>query len=147
MESTNPKSDFVDIHYQQSGTSTNVDALGMREMQARVYEHRNQKYLLVKAPPASGKSRALMFIALDKLYHQGIKRVIVAVPEKSIARSFANTDLKPFGFFADWRVNYSNNLCLAMDNDTDKAKHFVDFFRTKQTAPSSFAPMPPFAMA
>ena len=135
MESTNPKSDFVDIHYQQSGTSTNVNALGMREMQARVYEHRNQKYLLVKAPPASGKSRALMFIALDKLYHQGIKRVIVAVPEKSIARSFANTDLKPFGFFADWRVNYSNNLCLAMDNDTDKAKHFVDFFRTKQTVP------------
>ncbi len=135
MESTNPKSDFVDIHYQQSGTSTNVNALGMREMQARVYEHRNQKYLLVKAPPASGKSRALMFIALDKLYHQGIKRVIVAVPEKSIARSFADTDLKPFGFFADWRVNYSNNLCLAMDNDTDKAKHFVDFFRTKQTVP------------
>ena len=135
MESTNPKSDFVDIHYQQSGTSTNVNALGMREMQARVYEHRNQKYLLVKAPPASGKSRALMFIALDKLYHQGIKRVIVAVPEKSIARSFANTDLKPFGFFADWRVNYSNNLCLAMDNDTDKAKHFVDFFRTEQTVP------------
>ena len=135
MESTNPKSDFVDIHYQQSGTSTNVNALGMREMQARVYEHRNQKYLLVKAPPASGKSRALMFIALDKLYHQGIKRVIVAVPEKSIARSFANTDLRPFGFFADWRVNYSNNLCLAMDNDTDKAKHFVDFFRTKQTVP------------
>lgn len=135
MDTTNPKSDFVDIHYQQSGTSTNVNALGMREMQARVYEHRNQKYLLVKAPPASGKSRALMFIALDKLYHQGIKRVIVAVPEKSIARSFANTDLKPFGFFADWRVNYSNNLCLAMDNDTDKAKHFVDFFRTEQTVP------------
>ena len=135
MNTTNPKSDFVDIHYQQSGTSTNVDALGMREMQVRVYEHRNQKYLLVKAPPASGKSRALMFIALDKLHHQGIKRVIVAVPEKSIARSFVDTDLKRYGFFADWRVNYSNNLCLAMDNDTDKAKHFVDFFRTKQTVP------------
>ena len=47
------------------------DSLGMREMQARVYR-RNSKKLLVKAPPASGKSRALMFIALDKLHNQRV---------------------------------------------------------------------------
>ena len=45
----------------------------MREMQERAYEYRNSQYLLIKAPHASGKSRALMFIALDKLYHQGLK--------------------------------------------------------------------------
>ena len=56
----------------------------MRQMQARAYEYRDAQYLLLKAPPASGKSRALMFIALDKIHNQGLKKVIVAVPEKSI---------------------------------------------------------------
>lgn len=135
MDSIKATNDFVDIHYQQNGQSTNTNAMGMREMQAMAYEARNQKYLLIKAPPACGKSRALMFLALDKLQNQGIKRVVVAVPEKSIGRSFADTELKKYGFFADWRVSYSNNLCNSMDNDTDKAKHFVDFFRTKQTIP------------
>ena len=35
-------------------------------------------------PPASGKSRALMFVALDKLKNQGLKQaIIVTVPENS----------------------------------------------------------------
>lgn len=89
-----PKNNFVDIHYAQRGTSSNTDELGMREMQAKAYQYRDKRFLLIKAPPASGKSRALMFIALDKLVNQGIKKVVVAVPEKSIGRSFRNTDLK-----------------------------------------------------
>jgi len=60
----------------------------MRAMQARVFSERGSQYLLVKAPPASGKSRALMFIGLDKLQNQGIRKVIVAVPERSIGASF-----------------------------------------------------------
>lgn len=79
---------IVDIKYQQTGISSNTNELGMREMQAKAYEARNHRFLLIKAPPASGKSRALMFIALDKLKNQGIKKVVVAVPEKSIGRSF-----------------------------------------------------------
>ena len=62
---------LVDISYQQTGASTTVDAMGMREMQRMAYEQRNRRYLLVKAPPASGKSRAMMFVALDKLANQG----------------------------------------------------------------------------
>lgn len=65
---------IVNIHYRQTGTSSSVNELGMREMQAKAYEARNQRFLLIKAPPASGKSRALMFIALDKLANQGIKK-------------------------------------------------------------------------
>ena len=102
---------IVDIHYQQRGTSSTTNALGMREMQAKAYEARNHRFLLIKAPPASGKSRALMFIALDKLQNQGIRRVVVAVPEKSIGRSFKNTNLKSAGFFADWKVSPLYNLC------------------------------------
>ena len=123
---------IVDIKYQQTGTSSNTNALGMREMQAKAYEARNQRFLLIKAPPASGKSRALMFIALDKLVNQGIKKVVVAVPEKSIGRSFQNTDLMKYGFFADWRVAPYFNLCDA-SNESDKAKRFVEFFKQDKT--------------
>lgn len=126
------KNDFVDIHYQQNGHSTNTDSLGMREMQAKAYEARNKKYLLIKAPPASGKSRALMFIALDKLANQGIRKVVVAVPEKSIGRSFANTNLVNQGFFANWHVSQMYNLCDAESNEADKAGRFVQFFRKSE---------------
>jgi len=34
----------------------------MRTMQGRVYEHRSEPYLLIKSPPASGKSRILDII-------------------------------------------------------------------------------------
>lgn len=121
------KSNFVDIKYQQTGTSSAVDDLGMREMQAKAYAARNHRFLLIKAPPASGKSRAMMFIALDKLAHQGIRKVVVAVPEKSIGRSFQNTALKKFGFFEDWKVAPHYNLCDASD-ESDKCKRFVEFF-------------------
>ena len=93
---------LVEVKYAQTGESTKTDTWGMREMQQRAYAYRTSKYLLLKAPPASGKSRALMFIALDKLQNQGIKKVIVAVPERSIGSSFKKTELKKFGFFADW---------------------------------------------
>ena len=109
MEQIN--TDIVNIQYQQTGASSATNDLGMREMQAKAYEARNQRFLLIKAPPASGKSRALMFIALDKLANQGIKKVIVAVPEKSIGRSFKNTNLKEHGFFEDWKVAQYFNLC------------------------------------
>ena len=116
---------IVNITYNQTGASANVDALGMREMQRMVYEQRHRQYLLVKAPPACGKSRAMMFVALDKLENQGIKKVIVAVPEKTIGRSFDNTNLKDFGFFADWRVADYFNLCGG--NETEKKKRFFEF--------------------
>ena len=111
--------DLIFVHYARSGESTSTNKMGMREMQSRVFNERTSKYLLLKAPPASGKSRALMFIALDKLQNQGLKKVIVAVPERSIASSFDSTELKKEGFFADWNVRPENNLCTG---GSDKAK-------------------------
>lgn len=118
---------LVQIQYGQTGVSATTDALGMREMQRIVYEARSRQYLLVKAPPASGKSRALMFVALDKLANQGIKRVIVAVPEKTIARSFKDTKLIPNGFFADWKVSEGYNLCTPGLKESDLRQKFIDF--------------------
>ena len=108
---------FVDVTYQQTGKSLDTDALGMREMQRRAFEEKNAQYLLLKAPPASGKSRALMFLGLDKLFNQGLKKVIVAVPERSIGGSFDRTKLTEYGFFADWDYNEDYNLCTPGGDD------------------------------
>src|SRR5690625_5023470 len=54
-----------------------------------------------------------MFIALDKLYNQGLKQAIIVVPEKSIGASFNNEPLTQFGFWADWYVEPRWNLCYA----------------------------------
>lgn len=118
--------DLVNVTYAQTGRSIATDTMGMREMQARAFETRNAQYLLLKAPPASGKSRALMFLGLDKLFNQGLKKVIVAVPERSIGSSFAKTDLTSHGFFADWDFNPSYNLCTP-GGDVSKVTAFVNF--------------------
>ena len=82
-------------------------------MQERAYQKRGEQYLLIKSPPASGKSRALMFIALDKIHNQGLKQAIIVVPEKAIGASFHDEPLSKFGFWADWQVEPRWNLCNA----------------------------------
>lgn len=118
--------DLVNVTYAQTGRSTATDALGMREMQAKAFAQRDSQYLLIKAPPASGKSRAMMFIGLDKLFNQGRKKVIVAVPERSIGASFASTALTVYGFFADWDIPEKNNLC-SPGSDSGKVAAFKAF--------------------
>ena len=117
---------LMHFEYEQSGASSNTNDFGMRAMQARAFEARNSQYLLLKAPPASGKSRALMFLALDKLYNQGIKKAIVAVPERSIGGSFDSTELSKYGFFCDWNIENSNNLCTP-GGEASKTKAFKRF--------------------
>ena len=123
--------DLVHVEYKQTGQSKKTNELGMREMQQRAYSARSAKYLLIKAPPASGKSRALMFVALDKLKNLGIKKAIVAVPEKSIGASFSSTKLSAHGFFADWTVNPKYNLCT-VGTDTSKVKAFLEFLDSEE---------------
>ena len=107
----------ISVTYAQNGSSTKANALGMRRMQERAYEKRGEQYLLIKSPPASGKSRALMFIALDKLQNQGLKQAVIVVPEKAIGASFYDESLSKFGFWADWRVEPKWNLCNAPGED------------------------------
>ena len=122
---------LLHVEYGQTGNSTKPNNMGMREMQAKAFAKRDAQYLLLKAPPASGKSRALMFLALDKLAHQGIKKAIIAVPEMSIGGSFADTELAKHGFFTDWRVKPENNLCTGSGDDKDQGKvdAFIRFMR------------------
>ena len=120
---------ILTVRYQHTGQSTHQNPMGMREMQARAYEKRDAQYLLLKAPPASGKSRALMFLALDKVLKQGLDKVIVAVPEMSIGGSFKDTDLTSYGFFADWHVNERYNLCTP--GNTGKVDSVVEFMNRK----------------
>jgi superfamily II DNA or RNA helicase len=119
---------LIEVKYAQTGKSTTINNMGMREMQARAYEARKNQYILLKAPPASGKSRALMFVALDKLKTQGIKKVIVAVPERSIGSSFDNVNLSKFGFFSDWTIKAELNLCTP-GGDKSKVERFKNFLK------------------
>ncbi|MBX3524921.1 MAG: DEAD/DEAH box helicase [Rhodoblastus sp.] len=107
----------VSVSYAHNGSSTKANTLGMRPMQERAYEKRGEQYLLIKSPPASGKSRALMFIALDKLANQGLQQAIIVVPEKTIGASFHNEPLSRSGFWADWIVAPKWNLCDAPGSD------------------------------
>ena len=119
----------VSVIYASSGRSTSSNELGMRPMQVRVWEKRGEQYLLIKSPPASGKSRALMFIALDKLRNQGLRQAIVVVPERTIGASFDDAPLSEFGFWADWTVFPKWNLCNAPGTDggkVDSVKAFLD---------------------
>ncbi len=107
----------VSIRTAQTGASSKVDVYGMRAMQARACAKRGEQYLLIKSPPASGKSRALMFVALDKLHKQGVKQALIVVPERSIGGSFADEALTAHGFWADWTVKPQWNLCNAPGDD------------------------------
>ena len=104
----------------QTGASAKSDELGMRPMQAQAYEKRGEQYLLIKSPPASGKSRALMFIALDKLANQNVRQAIICVPERSIGASFSSEPLSKYGFFTDWTVGPQWNLCNTPGADDPK---------------------------
>ncbi|MFE9276814.1 DEAD/DEAH box helicase [Paenibacillus glucanolyticus] len=107
----------ISLTYARQGSSTKANEFGMRVMQERTYERRGEQYLLIKSPPASGKSRALMFIALDKLQNQGLQQAIIVVPEKSIGSSFNNEPLSQYGFWSDWVVEPRWNLCNAPGSD------------------------------
>lgn len=121
----------VSVSYARTGRSTKANALGMRPMQELAYEKRGEQYLLIKSPPASGKSRALMFIALDKLHNQGLRQAIIVVPERSIGASFNDELLSQYGFWADWHVEPKWNLCNAPGADNGgKVKSVAAFLES-----------------
>ncbi|NAX19112.1 MULTISPECIES: DEAD/DEAH box helicase [unclassified Vibrio] len=122
---------ILEVSYKQTGQSTYHNEMGMREMQARAFAQRDSQYLLIKAPPASGKSRALMFLGLDKLINQGLRKVIVAVPEMSIGGSFKDTNLTEYGFFSDWTIKPEYNLCIS-GSESGKTNSFKRFMESEE---------------
>ena len=122
-----PSVPSITVSYASSGRSAKSNELGMRPMQERAWEKRGEQYLLIKSPPASGKSRALMFVALDKLHNQGLQQAIVVVPERTIGASFADAPLSEFGFWTDWTVPPKWNLCNAPGTDGGKVNSVKAF--------------------
>ena len=119
----------VSVSYARDGSSTRSNELGMRPMQERAWQKRGEQYLLIKSPPASGKSRALMFIALDKLANQGVKQAIIVVPERTIGASFNDEPLTESGFWADWTVAHNRNLCNAPGTDGGRVNSVKAFWK------------------
>ena len=122
MKAGNSNTPSVSVAYSRTGKTQLSDELGMRPMQAEAWKHRGEQYLLLKSPPASGKSRALMFIALDKVENQGLNQAIICVPERAIGSSFNNEPLSHYGFWADWEVRPNRNLCNASGNESGSSK-------------------------
>lgn len=118
---------FININYEANSASVGLNGMGMRDMQSRAFELRESQYILIKSPPASGKSRALMFLALEKMKNQGVLKTIVVVPEKSIGGSFSSSVLVDKGFHSNWSVLSHNNLCIE-SNETSEA--FQSFMRS-----------------
>ena len=121
----------VSVTYARNGVSTRSNELGMRPMQERAWAKRGEQYLLIKSPPASGKSRALMFIALDKVHNQDLRQAIIVVPEKAIGASFNDETLSQFGFWADWTVPPQWNLCNAPGTEGGKVKSVKAFLDSR----------------
>lgn len=128
----------VEISHEGRSPAIYNDPHGMRPMQRRVFDKRAEKHLLIKSPPASGKSRALMYLGLDKVINQGLKKVIVAVPQVTIGASFSNTDLMAGGFFANWSVEPQWDLCSpGADHGAiakSKASALIAFIDSSDTA-------------
>ena len=120
----------ISVSYARTAKAARSNELGMRPMQERAWEKRGEQYLLIKSPPASGKSRALMFVALDKLAHQGLRQAIVVVPERTIGASFNDEALSTFGFWADWTVQPKWNLCNAPGTEGGKVNAVKTFLES-----------------
>lgn len=130
----------VSIAVGHTGRSKSTNELGMRTMQAEAYKYRGEQFLLIKSPPASGKSRALMYIALDKLKNQGVKQALIVVPERSIGASFSDEPLTAHGFWTDWIVRPKWNLCAMPGGEetrsaaTGKVKAVEEFLKSDDKA-------------
>lgn len=122
----------ITLNYDGTGASKVTDSLGMRAMQARVWDKRDAQHLLVKSPPASGKSRAAMFVGLEKLRVNAVDRVVIAVPERSIGASFRDTGLAANGFHSDWRLGL--DLCTVGSETGRKVEELVAFLRGESDA-------------
>lgn len=120
----------IQVEYERTGKTTATNEMGMREMQARAYAASLSQYILLKAPPASGKSRALMFVALEKLKKGQVSKIIVAVPERSIGGSFKDTNLTENGFHSDWEISPAFNLCVP-GGETSKVTAFGKFLNSE----------------
>lgn len=113
------------LHYEATGDSKSTNGLGMRAMQARVWDKVDAQHLLVKSPPASGKSRAAMFVGLEKLRTDSVRKVLVAVPERSIGSSFRDTELAKYGFHSDWSLDL--DLCTVGSETGRKVDELIAF--------------------
>ena len=113
------------LHYEATGASKVTNALGMRAIQARVWDKVDAQHLPVKSPPASGKSRAAMFVGLEKLRTDAVRKVLIAVPERSIGASFRDTELAKHGFPSDWTLDL--DLCMVGSETGRKVDELIAF--------------------
>ena len=70
-----------------------------------------------------------MFLGLDKIYNQNIKKVIVAKAERSIGGSFSRIKLSNHGF-ADWDTM---KIIICTPGGDEKVRAFKNFISKSET--------------
>ena len=66
-----------------------------------------------------------MFIGLEKLRTDAVRKVVIAVPERSIGASFRNTPLAAGGFHTDWTLDL--DLCTVGSETGGKVDELIAF--------------------
>ncbi|WDE98528.1 integrase repeat-containing protein [Lentisphaera profundi] len=101
-----------------------LESNGLRPFQNQVYEHRDEKIIVINAMTGAGKSICSQTIALYKLAEEQVKRVIIAVPQKSIGVNFREYPVKAFEHAEKYHVS------LDLIDGTDTTSRLKQFFKS-----------------
>ena len=106
---------------------SNVKILIARENQLDVWEYRTSRYFSMTEPCGSGKSVSIQFIALHNLLTNPNMKVVIAIPQTMIMKTFRKAKLQlPGGDIHTFEVGV--NLCK--NTKGSKIKSLLDFIHT-----------------
>ena len=87
----------------------------MKPNQKLVYSYINERWFILSEPPGAGKSTSIKFVVSELLRKNPKLKVIIAVPQTLISKSFGSIILEyPNGNKVEWDI--SNNLCERIGN-------------------------------
>lgn len=108
----------------------NITIHEMRKNQFKVYtKYGSYKFVIVSEPTGSGKSTTIKFVFAMRLTEDENHKLLIAVPQSLIAKSFGRTLLKyPDGKEIEWDIGL--NLC--QDIKGKKSKRTINFLNKRK---------------
>jgi len=102
-----PKDSFIEM---ENIVNFDFGIHKMKPNQKLVYNYINERFFILSEPPGAGKSTSIKFVVNELLRKNPKLKVIIAVPQTLISKSFGSIMLEyPNGDKVEWDI--SNNLC------------------------------------
>ena len=102
----------------------------MRKNQKKVYiKFKGQRFMIVSEPTGSGKSTIIKFVFADRLLKDENHKLLIAVPQSLIAKSFGRTILK---YNTRREVEWDIGLNLCQDVKEKKSDALMKFLRKRK---------------